>query len=55
MGRLEHDGMVSARQMTEDLNTKNPHERARLVAKEEEFALVGERVLGQNLMNISCW
>ena len=33
--------------MTEDLNAKNPHERSRLDTKNEEFALVGERVLGQ--------
>jgi hypothetical protein len=46
MGRLESDGSISANQMTEDLNTKNPLERARLASKNEEFAIVGERVLG---------
>jgi len=55
MGRLDDDGNVSALQMTEDLNTKNPRECARFVAKEEEFALVGERVLGQNSMDTPCW
>jgi len=33
--------------MTEDLNGKHPLERARLASKNEEFALVGERVLGR--------
>jgi hypothetical protein len=47
MGRLQSDGSISARQLTEDLNTKHPLERARLTAKDEEFAIVGERVLGQ--------
>jgi hypothetical protein len=51
MGRLENDGNISAQQMTEDLNTKNPLERARLIAKQEEFAIVGERVLGQTSMS----
>ncbi|KIM71707.1 hypothetical protein PILCRDRAFT_16801, partial [Piloderma croceum F 1598] len=47
MGRLENDGSMSAHQLTDDLNAKNPLERARLMAKQEEFAIVGERVLGQ--------
>ena len=47
MGQLESDGIISANQMTEDLNTKNPLERARLTSKNEEFAIVGDRVLGQ--------
>ena len=46
MGRLESDGSISAHQLTEDLNTKNPLERARLTSKNEEFAIVGDRVLG---------
>jgi serine/threonine protein phosphatase PrpC len=47
LGRLDNNGIISAQQMTEDLNAKNPHERSRLDTKNEEFALVGDRVLGQ--------
>jgi hypothetical protein len=50
MGRLENDGSMSAHQLTDDLNAKNPLERARLMAKQEEFAIVGERVLGPTSM-----
>ena len=46
LGRLDEDGNIYAQQMTEDLNTKNPDERARLTAKNEAFALVGDRILG---------
>lgn len=48
MGRMGANGhSVYAAQMTVDLNTKNQSERARLAAKDEQFALVGDRVLGQ--------
>jgi hypothetical protein len=50
MGRLEKDGSMSAHQLTDDLNAKNPLERARLMAKQEVFAIVGDRVLGQTSM-----
>lgn len=44
---MDKSHTVSALQLTRDLNTKDPHERARLSAKSEEFAIVGDRVLGQ--------
>jgi hypothetical protein len=47
MGRFDNDGSISALQLTDDLNTKNALERSRLTARGEEFAIVGERVLGQ--------
>lgn len=47
MGRIDVHGKASPLQLTEDLNTRNGQERDRLTAKGEEFALVGERVLGQ--------
>ena len=52
MGRLENDGSISAHQITDDQNTRNPMERARLTAKQEEFAVVGDRVLGQTSTSI---
>lgn len=48
MGRTGVDGhTVHVAQMTVDQNTKNQSECARLTAKDEQFALVGDRVLGQ--------
>jgi hypothetical protein len=47
MGRIDNNGKVSPLQLTEDLNTENALERARLTSKGEEFGIVGKRVLGQ--------